>query len=120
MTRSALDDLLLRTAVGFSFLYPAIDGVIHPDAWISFFPPFVLTLVPGIIALYAWCLVEAVIALWIFSGRNIFLPSLAATAALVLIVVFNLSLMEIVFRDIGLACAAAALVIRSSKRAAAV
>ena len=117
--RSSSTDFLLRTAIAFTFLYPAVDAVLHPDAWIGFFPQFIFAFVPGSLALPVWSLAEAVLALWIFSGKRIFLPSLAATIALVLIVLFNLPLMEIVFRDIALACVAAVLAMKSFGRGSA-
>ena len=101
--------LLLRVAIAFAFLYPPIDSIFHPDTWISFFPQFVLGHVPDTTLLLGWGAVEVVIALWILSGKKIFLPSLAAALLLCMIVLFNLSLFEIVFRDLALALVAATL-----------
>jgi hypothetical protein len=114
--RNPPSDFLLRVAIAFAFMYPAVDATMHPDAWLGFFPPFVLALIPSSLALSVWSLIGAAIALWILSGKNIFLPSLAATVALVLIVGFNFSLMEIVFRDVALAFVALALALDSYKK----
>lgn len=101
--------LLLRIAIAFAFLYPPVDSFFNPQAWIGFFPPFLLGYVSDSTMLLAWGAVEVVIALWILSGKHILIPSVLATFSLVLIVLFNLPLMEIVFRDIALALVAATL-----------
>lgn len=97
-------NLLLRIAIAGSFLYPAIASLITPAAWIGYFPHFVLGIFPNdAVLLGAWSLVEAVLALWILSGKKIFLPSVLATILLVAIVLFNIPLIDIVFRDVALA-----------------
>lgn len=100
---------LLRASIAFALLYPAISGFITPAAWIGWFPPFVAGLAPAAILLSIWGTVEIVIAAWILSGKRIFLPSLAAAAMLALVVAFNFSLMDIVFRDVSLMLVALAL-----------
>jgi hypothetical protein len=103
-------DILLRLAIAFAFLYPAIDGLIHPDNWIDFFPSFMRG---GFLSdptlLLIWGAIEAVIALWILSGKKIFWPSTAATILLCGIVFFNMSLFDLVFRDLAIALTAATL-----------
>lgn len=99
--------ILLRIAIAFAFLYPAIDSIREPLSWVDFFPPLMRTHMPDPILLYGWAAVEVVIALWILSGRRIFLPSLAAAVALCLIVLLNTVTFFIVFRDVSLALVAA-------------
>ena len=106
-------NLLLRLAIAFAFLFPPYDSFANPNAWIGFFPQFMRGYVPDMTLLLAWGLVEVVIALWILSGKRIYLPTAAATILLLLIVAFNFSLMEIVFRDISLALVAAYLTVQS-------
>lgn len=110
---STRNTLLLRIAIAFAFLYPPIDSFFNPNAWISFFPPFMLGYLPNSVMLLGWGIVEAIIAFWILSGKRIFWPSLAATIALCTIVLFNLAFIEIVFRDIALALVAATLALWS-------
>lgn len=101
---------LLRTAVAFAFLYPPIDAFFHPDSWVGFFPVFIRDQMSPSLLLSAWGIVEILIALWILSGKRIFIPSLMAALSLMLIVLFNFSLIDILFRDIAIALAAASLV----------
>lgn len=106
-------DLLLRIGLAFVFLYPAIDSFLVPQAWIGYFPAFMHGIVPDMVLLSAWAIVEIIIALWVLWGKYLFIPTALATIMLVLIVVFNISLLEIVFRDLGLATIALTLAIRS-------
>lgn len=100
---------LLRLGVAFAFIYPAFDAFFHPDAWIGFFPFFMRDYMSDALLLNAWGIFEIVIGIWILSGKKIFIPSLIATLSLIGIVVFNFSLIDILFRDIALALAAASL-----------
>src|SRR3989344_8732086 len=108
-------ELLLRVGVAFAFLYPAISAYFTPDSWIGYFPSFLLDAAAGkeLLLLHVFGAVEIVIALWILSGKKIFLPSALATLMLIGIVVFNFSQMEVVFRDLAIATASAALAIRA-------
>ena len=110
-------DLLLRAALAFAFIYPAIDAVIEPDSWVTFFPPFLLAIVPSMLLIYGWSFIEILLAVWILSGRRIILPCALAAAALVAIVLFNLPLFQIVFRDLSLAGLALALALNERTRA---
>lgn len=110
--------LLLRIAIAGAFLYPAIASILVPAAWLGYFPSFMQGILPGMVLLSIWSLVEAVIALWILSGKNIFLPSLAACVLLLAIVLFNLPLMDIVFRDVALALVALYLALTARSHAA--
>lgn len=109
MAQYSQNNFLLRIAIAFAFFYPALDSIRDPLSWVDFFPPLLRTYVPDPVLLYGWAAVEIVIALWILSGRHIFLPSLAATLSLCLIVAFNTVTFFIVFRDVSLALVAASL-----------
>lgn len=97
---------LLRIAIAGAFLYPAIAALITPAAWLGYFPHFVLGIVPDTLLILGWSVIEAILALWILSGKKIFVPSLIACVLLAAIVIFNLSLIDIVFRDVALALVA--------------
>lgn len=98
--------LLLRVALAGAFLYPAFASLITPAAWIGYFPHFMLGIVPDSILLSLWSLLEVILALWILSGKKIFVPSIIASLLLALIVVFNFPLFDILFRDAALALVA--------------
>lgn len=109
MTREGLVLLTLRIGVAFAFLYPPLNAVIDPSAWIGYFPSFTRGYVPDEVLLHTFGVVEIGIALWILSGWKIFWPSLMASAMLLGIVVFNLGNFQVLFRDVSLAAMALAL-----------
>ncbi len=109
-------DLVLRIGVAFAFLYPPINALSNPESWIGYFPPFTRGYVPDEVLLHAFGVVEIVIALWILSGKRIFWPSLAASAMLVGIVVFNMNNFEVVFRDLAIAGASLSLALANVRR----
>ena len=102
-------NLLLRIGVAFAFLYPPISAFVNPFAWIGFFPPFLVGIVPDQVLLNSFGIVEIIIGLWILSGKNILIPSAAATALLIGIVLFNLPQFDVIFRDLSIALMSGAL-----------
>ena len=108
--------LLVRVGVAFAFLYPVVSAFMEPDSWIGYFPGFMRGIVPDPLLLHSFGLVEVVIALWILSGRRIFIPSVLASVMLVAIVAFNFNSMDVVFRDLSIACAALALATASRQK----
>jgi len=111
MHRQRLTDLILRVGVAFAFLYPPIDAFFDPYAWIGYFPPFLHGYVPDTVLLNSFGAVEIVLALWILSGRRIFVPACLMTLMLLTIVSFNLSGFQVVFRDLAIATMALALAV---------
>jgi hypothetical protein len=110
LTSASRARFFLRLAIAFAFLYPPISAISDPNSWIGYFPRFVLALpIPAVVILHAFGLIEVVIAFWILYGRKVQLPSLAAAALLLGIVVFNFGDIGVLFRDVALAMAALAL-----------
>ena len=107
-------NLLLRVAVAFAFVFPALNAIGNPDEWLGYFPPFVVGIAQSIgmsdlVLLHAFGAMEAIIALWILWGRKGYIPAAAAAVVLALIVVLDSSQFTILFRDVSIALAAAAL-----------
>lgn len=104
-------ELLLRTALAVSFVYPALAAIVDPYSWVGYFPTFVLSLIPidVMVLLHLWGAFEVLLALWVLFARNVFIPSLVMTIALVLVVVANPGQFPILFRDLSIALAGAAL-----------
>lgn len=103
--------LALRIGAAFAFLYPPIAALLDPNSWLSYFPPWALTLMPldPLILLHAFGIVEVILALWILSGRAIQIPAIAATVILIVIVALNWNGFDVVFRDLSIACMTLAL-----------
>lgn len=108
MSRAA--QWILRIGVAFAFAYPALNAVSNPDSWIGYFPQFLLTSgVPHEVLLHGFGVVEIILAVWILWGWRIEAPAAIATLMLVAIVVLNLTQFEVLFRDLSIAAASAAL-----------
>lgn len=103
--------ILLRVAIAFAFIYPPISAFIDPFAWIGFFPPFLLDAFAGNtqVLLHAFGVLEVTLGLWILSGWRIHIPAALAALVLLAITALNWQSLDIVFRDLSLALAAAAL-----------
>ena len=106
--------LLLRIGVAFAFIYPAVAAYFNPVAWIGFFPVFISDFFSNeILMLTLFGLSEIMIALWILSGKRIFIPSVLASVYLFLIVALNWAILDVLFRDIPILLMAVALAIWS-------
>lgn len=113
----SLTEMLLRVGVAIAFLYPPINAIFDPYAWIGYFPPFMLSIAGAhdVLLLHLFGIVEVAIALWILLARNIRIPSIIATLLLVAIVAANLKQFPILFRDLSIALMAATLAFKRPK-----
>lgn len=114
-------NLLLRAGVAFAFLYPPYAALGDPASWLGYFPSFMRLAaqaggVPDMVLLHSFGALEIVIALWILSGWKIVWPAAAATAILLSIIFFGWNDFEVLFRDLSIAAAAAALAVDSLRK----
>lgn len=116
MNYSKIADLILRAALVFAFLYPPFSAFMQPDAWVGYFPPFIVGLGNPVLILHVFGIVEVGIALWILVGKNIWLPSIVAAVLLIGIVAFNMPEFQVLFRDLSIAALALALAIIHSPK----
>ena len=107
--------LILRVGLAFVFAYAAFGQLTNADVWIGFFPEFLRGFLSEGILLYSHAFGEIVLALWLLSGWKTVYPAVLSAIALAGIVVFNISAMDIVFRDIGLFLMAVALAVLSKE-----
>ena len=117
ITREQKILLMLRIGLAFSLFYAALSSLIDPMSWIGYFPQFVRDLAPSEALLTAgFSFVQLVVGGWILSGKDIFIPSVMAVAMLLGIILFNLSQMAVIFRDISILFMALALALANQKR----
>jgi uncharacterized membrane protein YphA (DoxX/SURF4 family) len=102
--------LLLRIGLAFTLAYAAIGAFRNPDAWVSFVPGFVGSIVDPKLALDLLSVVQLVLAAWLLSGVYITAAALMAIGFLGGIVLTNPATFLITFRDVGLVLAALALI----------
>jgi len=103
MGREKLSYFLLRAGVAFSFIFPPLNAFFDPYSWIGYFPKFIKGIAPDLVLLHGFGAIEIIIAFWILSGKKIFIPSLAASAMLIAIILFNPGNFQVLFRDISIA-----------------
>ena len=110
---------LLRVGLAFAFFYVAIQGIRAPDAWIDWIPRFVVSLNPvsPVLLLDGISISQIGLGLWLLYGRKLRWSAGFAALFLFSITVFNLRLMDIVFRDVSLGLAAVALMVLAPEEA---
>ena len=104
---------LIRVGLAFAFIYAAVAGYLRPDDWIGYFPASLREAVPENILLSGWGIFEVILALWILSGKKVFIPSLIAVFALAGLIFTNFVQMDVIFRDVTILMVAIALAIHS-------
>jgi|SRR5688572_25161462 len=109
ITHPKLPAWLLRLGLAAVLLYAGISTLATPSDWIGYLPSFVTDIVDGELFLKLFALFQLVLALWLLSGYNLHLAGLVCLATFSGILLGNLSLLEITFRDIVAICASAAL-----------
>jgi uncharacterized membrane protein YphA (DoxX/SURF4 family) len=107
--RQNLTQLLLRAGLALMFIYAAISSTANPNDWIGYLPPMLREHFNAHALLHVFSVWEAVLAIWLLSGRYVKWAALAVAATLAGIVVANFTLFAITFRDMALMICALAL-----------
>lgn len=115
MNNERLISFLLRAGIAIAFLYAAIAAFLDPFSWIGFMPSWIDVVVPRSILLSLFSAYEIVLSFWLLSGKHIVRGVLVAAATLFFIIIFNITLLDIVFRDIPILFAALALMALEKK-----
>src|SRR3990167_6807314 len=103
MSPERIANLALRIGVAFALLYPPLNALIDPLAWIGYFPPFMRGFVPDEVLLHAFGIVEVLLALWLLSGWRAHIPATVMAVLLFAIVVLNQGQFPVLFRDFSIA-----------------
>ena len=113
---SNLASFTLRVALAVPFLFAAIDATLQPEAWVGFIPLFLRNIFPETLLLSAHALLDFTLAVWLLSGWRTKEAAIFSGLNLFTIIVVNITVLEIVFRDIGLLLAAIALGVLQYKK----
>jgi hypothetical protein len=113
MANGKIVSLLLRIGLSSVFIYAAVATTLHPDDWIWFFPVILRNLVPHPLLLTGFSIYEVVLSIWILIGWRLLYAATLAALTLLGIIVSNLAVIDIVFRDFAIFFMAAALAVSS-------
>jgi uncharacterized membrane protein YphA (DoxX/SURF4 family) len=102
--------LLLRVGLAAVFLYAGIASLRSPLEWEGYLPAFLTHLFAPLLVIRLIAIYELVLAAWLLIGRYTRFAAAAAAATLAGILLANFSQLMITFRDVGLLCAALALI----------
>src|SRR6185437_8291279 len=106
MANEKLVRLLLRIGLASVFLYAAVAATLQPQNWIWYFPAFLRNLLPQQILLGGFSLYQLLLSIWLLTGRRIFYAAMLTSLTTLGIIVANLSVIDIVFRDVAIFFAA--------------
>ncbi len=104
---------LLRIGLALVLLYATIGSTLQPDHWAGYVPAAVTRVVPATLALKFFAFYQLVLALWILTGRLGRYAAALMGVTVLGIMLTNLSALDIVFRDVAILFAAAALAVLS-------
>ena len=97
------------------FLYAAVAATLEPLNWVGYFPEFVRDLVPVAILFPIFSFSQLIVALWLISGKRTYFAAIVAGLMLAAIIVANVRIFDIIFRDVAIFFAAVALVFLSKR-----
>ena len=109
MKNERLARLLLRVGLALVFLYAAVASTLDPSSWVGFLPAFLRNLIPQALLLSLFSLYQVGLGLWLLSGKKIYAAGILASVTLAAIIVSNITLLDVVFRDVAIFFAALAL-----------
>ena len=115
MKNERLISFFLRLGLAIVFLYAAIASFLDPLAWIGFFPAWMRDIFDAKMLLSVFSVYEIGLALWLLSGKRTFYAAMFAAATMAGIILTNLAILDIVFRDIAIFFSACALVALSAR-----
>jgi hypothetical protein len=109
-------NILLRLSIASVFLYAAIAATLQPQNWIWYFPQFVRDIVPQQLLLGGFALYQVTLSLWILSGKRTFYAAALASLTFLGIIVTNLNIIDVLFRDFAIFFASLALTVGSYEK----
>ena len=116
MDKNYLAIFFLRIGIAFAFFYVAISSFLNPISWIGFIPKFVELFVPAQTFLYGHAAFDMLLGIWLLTNRKIFYAAILSALTMFGIIIFNLSAMDIIFRDVAIffSCVALAVLVKNS------
>ena len=106
---------LTRLGLAFVFLYAAISALINPVAWVGFFPAWIRGLMSLHLLIILFSSYQILLASWLISGKKTLYSSAFSAITIIFIIISNMNLLDIVFRDVDILVSALALIVLSRK-----
>lgn len=106
-----LANLILRLGLAAVFLYAAVSSLVSPNDWVGYLPAFTANIVPAGVLLKIFSAYELLLALWLVSGKYTRYAGALSALTLLGIILSDIKLLAITFRDLAVAAAAAALTV---------
>jgi hypothetical protein len=100
--RAKLPSLLLRTGLVAVLLYAAFNSLKSPEDWVIYLPTVLTKTVSAFSLIKIFAIYELGLALWLASGRHIKYAASLGAVTFTGMILSNLGLMTIVFRDVAL------------------
>ena len=114
--KNNLASFFLRSGLAIVFFYAGIASFLAPENWIGFIPNFIIDFFPVSVFLILFSIYEIFLGVWLLSNKKIFYASVLSASTMLIIVITNILLFDIVFRDIAILFMAIALAVLSRKK----
>ena len=108
-TSTCLVDFFLRIGLAITLLYAAIAQMLYPEQWVVWLPQWLGKIASLTVLLYLFSIYEIVLGLWLLTDKKTFHAASLAALTMTMIIIFNLSALDLVFRDVAILFAALAL-----------
>jgi len=114
--KEVLVSFLLRSGLAIVFLYAAISSFLAPGNWIAYFPKFIRNFIDGNILLFIFSVYEVILGVWLLSNKKVFYVSILSILTILIIIIPNIFLLDVIFRDIAILFMAIALAVLSYRK----
>ncbi|PIR89416.1 MAG: hypothetical protein COU07_00760 [Candidatus Harrisonbacteria bacterium CG10_big_fil_rev_8_21_14_0_10_40_38] len=94
--------LLLKIGIASVFFYAGIASFLDPLSWVGYFPHWLRDLFPEALLSTGFSIFEIALALWVLSTWKTKYAALVSTFTLVGIIIANMNLIDILFRDLAI------------------
>ncbi|HXS14678.1 MAG TPA: hypothetical protein VN711_00955 [Candidatus Saccharimonadales bacterium] len=105
--------ILLRLSIASVFLYAAIAATLQPQNWIWYIPQFARNMLPSQTLLAGFSFYQLLLSLWILSGRKTLYAASLSSLTLLGIIIVNVNILDVLFRDFAIFFASLALAVGS-------
>lgn len=106
---TCLVDFFLRIGLAIALLYAAIAQMLYPGQWVVWLPQWLGEIASLTVLLYIFSIYEIALGLWLLTDKKTFHAASLAALTMAMIIIFNLSALDLVFRDVAILFAALAL-----------